>query len=97
MGISSYCRIDARLQCESSEELMNVINYPIPLSKLYFLEINPMPTIKANINFHTSMDNLSEKYSLYTCYEAYKSLVSNATHTGFILSCSIMASLITKH
>lgn len=91
MGIISYCRIDARLHCESINELDKLLNAKIPLEKLYFLEINPMPTIKDNINFHTSLDSLSENSFLYTCYEAYKKLINNATHTGFILSCSILA------
>jgi hypothetical protein len=97
MGISSYCRIDARLYCQSVDELSVLLNGTIPLNKLYFLEINPMPTIKNNINFHTSMDAINEQYSLYTCYEAYKELVTNATHTGFILSCSMISSIIAMH
>lgn len=97
MGIYSYCRIDARLHCESEEESFSLIANTVPLDKLYFLEINPMPTIKNNINFHSSMDALNDQYSLYTCYEAYKKIIENATHTGFILSCSIISSLITMH
>lgn len=97
MGIYSYCRIDARLHCKSEEELFSLIANTVPLDKLYFLEINPMPTIKNNINFHSSMDALNDQYSLYTCYEAYKKIIGNATHTGFILSCSIISSLITTH
>lgn len=97
MGISSYCRIDARLYCESVDELPSLLNGTIPLKKLYFLEINPMPTIKNNINFHTSMNALNEQYPLYGCYEAYKELVTNATHTGFILSCSMISSIIAMH
>lgn len=97
MGITSFCRIDARLSCESKDELSSLIADEIPLSKLYFLEINPMPTIKNNINFHTSMNQLCEKYPIYTCYEAYKELISKTTHTGFILSCSMLSHLTAKH
>lgn len=93
MGISSYCRIDARLYCESSDELSALLNSEIPLHKLYFLEINPMPTIKNNINFHTSMDALEEQCSLYACYEEYKKMIPKATHTGFILACSMLSCL----
>ncbi|WP_304819222.1 hypothetical protein [uncultured Clostridium sp.] len=97
MGIFSYCRIDARLHCESEDELFEFLHNPIPLDKLYFLEINSMPTIKDNINFHTSMNALEERYSIYTCYETYKELISQATHTGFILSCSMISLLTTMH
>lgn len=97
MGISSYCRIDARLHCDSKNELFELLKKPIPLDKLYFMEINPMPTIKNNINFHTSMDALNEQYDSYTCYKLYKELISNATHTGFILSCSMLSLFTTMH
>lgn len=97
MGISTYCRIDARLRCEYREELPELLNNTIPLDKLYFLEINPMPTIKNNINFHTSMDALNEQYSLYTCYKTYKESITNTTHTGFILSCAMISQIITMH
>lgn len=97
MGIVSFCRIDARLHCESKEDLSILLADEIPLNKLYFLEINPMPTIKNNINFHTSMDELNENYSLYTCYAAYKEVISKATHTGFILSCSMISLLKATH
>ena len=97
MGITSYCRIDARLYCEYEEELSTLLNTLIPKDKLYFLEINPMPTIKNNINFHTSMDGLNETNSLYACYNAYKESIPQATHTGFILACSILSFFTTMH
>lgn len=97
MGITSFCRIDARLHCESEDELSELLADEIPLSKLFFLEINPMPTIKNNINFHTSMDELIDVYSLYACYEAYKELIARATHTGFILSCSMISFITATH
>lgn len=97
MGVTTFCRIDARLYCESKDELSALLADEIPLDRLYFLEINPMPTIKNNINFHTSMDELCHKYSLYACYEAYKEVIFKTTHTGFILSCSMLSLLTARH
>lgn len=97
MGITTYCRIDARLHCESEDELLQMLNNPISLDRLFFLEINPMPTIKNNINFHTSMDVLNSNYSICSCYNEYKKVVFNPTHTGFILSCSLLYFLTTMH
>lgn len=93
MGINTYCRIDARLKCDDVNDLYSILQGVIPLERLYFLEINPMPTIKANINFHTSLDGLTEQNPLYACYDAYKELVQNASHTGFILSNAIISYL----
>ena len=56
-----------------------------------------MPTIKKNINFHTSMDAMREQNSLYTCYETYKEIITKATHTGFILSCSMLSLFTATH
>lgn len=97
MGIYSYCRIDARLHCESRDDFEHLVNKRIPLEKLFFLEINSMPTIKNNINFHTSIDNLEKEHLLFTCYEIYKELITKPTHTGFILSCSMLSTFIAKH
>lgn len=93
LGINTYCRIDARLKCDDIDELHFILQHMIPLERLYFLEINPMPTIKAHINFHTALDGLTEQNSLYACYDAYKELVQNASHTGFILSNAIISNL----
>ena len=97
MGIYAYCRIDARLHCESKKEFDCLLSKKIPLENLFFLEINSMPTIKNNINFHTSMDALKKEHSIFACYEIYKNIISKPTHTGFILSCSMLSASITKH
>lgn len=96
MGITTYCRIDARLHCENVSDFYHLINEPLTLDDLFFLEVNPMPTIKNEINFHTSMDALTEDDALTRCYKIYKEHISYPTHTGFILSCSIL-SFIAKH
>lgn len=97
MGISSYCRIDARLFCPNLNDASKLLENLITLDELYFLEINPMPTIKDGINFLTSMEALTEQISIYQCYELYKKYVSTPTHIGFILSSSMLAFSITKH
>lgn len=95
-SIKTYCRIDARVQCKSFDELKNMINHPIPLNDIYFLEINPTPTIKDNINFHTSLENISADYEINKCIDEYKNIVDNYSYTGFILFCSISALIKAK-
>lgn len=97
MEINCYCRIDSRLSCSSSAELDDSISPQIPLSKIYFMEINPMPTIKNGINFHTAIDGLEKGDSLYTSYQIYKEAIKKHTPTGFILSCSMIALLKAMH
>ena len=96
-GISCYCRIDARFSCTSIYDVQELFNDPIALDNLYFLEINPMPTIKEGINFLTSMNAILENDPIYQCYELYKKQVPNPSHIGFILSCSMYAFSTTTH
>lgn len=95
--VDTYCRIDARIKCESVSDLIKKKEAPIEHSDLFFLEINPMPTIKENINFHTSLKSLTYEYEMKTCWDLYSSYIQNSTLTGFILSNSIMAYLKAKH
>lgn len=95
-GITTYCRIDARVKC-SSDDLDSIGHFEVPLNKIYFLEINPMPTVKKDINFHTSLQNISNGYELYECFQLYNNEIKSPTVTGFILSCSIIALLTSKY
>lgn len=96
-GISCYCRIDARISCTSSIDVQELLNNPIALDNIYFLEINPMPTIKEGINFLTAMNGIFKNELIYQCFELYKKQVPNPTHMGFILSCSMYAFSTTTH
>lgn len=95
--VNTYCRIDARIKCDSISELKCKREEPIDHSDLFFLEINPMPTIKRNINFHTSLESLSDDYSMKKCLDLYKSCVEGASLTGFILSNAILANIKAMH
>lgn len=96
-SIKTYCRIDARVKCESVHELGAIRKEPIDFARIYFLEINPTPTIKDNINFHTSLQNLSPDYDIWECFDEYRSHIGHFTYTGFILFCSMCALFKAKH
>lgn len=91
IGVNCYCRIDARVKCNSKDEWETLCTKPISASKIYFIEINPMPTIKSEINFHNSIDSINQKHLFYELYSAFKSLHNKTTQTSFILACSILA------
>ena len=93
IGINSFCRIDARVKCNSADEWDGLCSGPIPADKIYFIEINPMPTLKHNINIHNSLDAIDEENSFYECYNEYKEFISEPCHTGFLLLCSMLANL----
>ena len=97
LSINTFCRIDARIKAETFEELLEMIKQPISNDNLYFLEINPMPTISDGINFHTSIDSLDENFNFLSTYQKYYDLIDNPSKTGFILSNALLAKIRAKH
>ena len=92
INVSTYCRIDARFRCKSIDEVQVAERNGIPFEKAYFMEINPMPTIKNNINFCTSVENLTDESPFYFAYSEYMDFhYGCGTSMGFILSCSIQS------
>lgn len=97
IGIYSFCRIDARIKCDTKDEWESLFSKPVDYEKIYFLEINATPTIKPRINFLDAIDNLKEGDSFFEAYELYKQSNDGATHTGFLLACSMIAAAKAKH
>lgn len=96
-GIKTFCRIDARIKCETYDEINELLKYPIKNEKVHFLEINTMPTIKENINFCNSVETLTPEADLYKCLLEYNKVISNHSIVGFILFCSIAAFIKLKN
>lgn len=93
MGINTYCRIDTRVYCKSIEELEKSLKETISLQRINFIEINPLPTIKNNINFHTSFKSVDSNSLLGKCIDSYNNYCCSPSFVGFILSSSIISLL----
>lgn len=89
-GIKTFCRIDCRVRSLDYREIDGLINEPIPFSRIYFLEINPMPTISEGINFCLSVQGISQKSSLRGLLDKYNQKIGNERTAGFILLCSLL-------
>jgi len=96
LGIQTYCRIDFRCICNNNNEMMDLINNEITWDKLRFIELNPLPTIKENINFLNSLSSIPKDHPIASCVNYYINTTRNATLTGFVLSSSIIAYLRAK-
>lgn len=97
IGIVDYCRIDARFHSESDNDIRLQTRSGASSKTAYFMEINPMPTIKDKINFCNAIENLCENDPIYHAYFEYKDFISgNATATGFILSCAVQSFIDAK-
>lgn len=96
-GITTYCRIDTRVYCQSEEEIKTAINKEIELQRINFIEINPLPTIRNGINFHTSFEAIEQQSILGTCIDLYKNYFTPNSFVGFVLSSSIISIIKAKH
>lgn len=90
LKIETYCRIDSRIKCNSADEWDALFSSPVDFNKIRFIEINPMPTLKQNINFYNSIDALDKTNSIYSLYEQFKMKIENSSPIGFILFCSLV-------
>jgi hypothetical protein len=97
MGIDTYCRIDARVKCTDEADIIALLNRPVEFEEIFFLEINPMPTIKKGINFHTSILSLKDDDHFFKCKDLYWNNIHNPTVNGLVLSCAMLAHTIPKY
>lgn len=98
ISINTYCRIDSRVKCDSFDDVKKIIkDQIISHEKIYFVEINPMPTIRNEINFHTALQELTSNYDMSVCVDNYREMVEDFSYTGFILFCSILACSKATH
>ncbi len=95
-GITTYCRIDTRVYCDSKKDIEEAINRKIELQRINFIEINPLPTIKNGINFHTSFSEINQNSELGKCIAHYNNYFEPNSFVGFVLSSSIISLLKAK-
>ena len=90
MGIRTFCRVDARIRCDTTLSPKDLQGKPLSMENLYFIEINPMPTVKHNNSFGFCYSAIAENDSFFPCLQAFKEVVSDATvHSfAFWLQCS---------
>lgn len=96
-SIKTFCRIDCRIRCSNQEDINELLHNPIDTSRLYFLEINPTPTIKDNINFFTSLNAVDDTYAISKDITTFKNYIKEYSNNAFILACSIVALSKAKH
>ena len=91
MSITTFCRIDARIKCDSPQELNKLLEQPLQLKDLFFIEINPMPTVWINNAFSHSFSKISTSHSFYDYIKELQSVVPTCTLHNFLLSISMLS------
>lgn len=91
LSINTFCRIDARIKCNSPSELKSLIEKPLQLKDVYFIEINPMPTVWINNAFSHSFSEIQPTNNFFTYIKELRNIVPQSTLHNFLLSIAMLA------
>lgn len=91
ISINTYCRIDARIKCSNVSELKNLLKEPLNLEDVYFVEVNPMPTVWINNALSHSLSKIDKESDLYPYVACIKDMLGDADIYTFLLSLSMLS------
>lgn len=91
MGIHTYCRIDARIRCENILMAESLQRNPLSTDNLYFIEVNPMPTVKTNNSFGFCYSSITKEDAFYPCVKMFQEIIGDTAIHSFLLSCAMLA------
>lgn len=91
LSINTFCRIDARIKCASSDELKLLLEKPLQLKDVYFIEINPMPTVWINNAFSHSFSEIQQMQCFLTYIQELQNNVTQISLHNFLLSTAMFA------
>ena len=89
--IETYGRIDVRVKTDDKELSKSICDTYIDFDDIYFIEINPMPTVKLDNAFYFSFEHIDERNSFIECLKIQKELYENVDVNTFLLSNSMLA------
>lgn len=91
LSIRTFCRIDARVECNSIDEMKQTLKDGATLDNTYFIEINVMPTIRDNNSFCKSFENIDTNSPIGQCVSIQKELFGTINIHSFLLANAMMA------
>lgn len=89
--IETYGRIDIRLKTKEDKLSTSICKTEINAEDIFFVEINPMPTVKLNNAFYFSFEHINEKNTFNTCLNMQKLVYQDVDVNSFLLSNSMIA------
>lgn len=90
-SIDTFCRIDARIECEDFRKVKDIMRGQFEISQLYFIEINSMPTISKSNSFSFSYNAIDEQSSFNRCIKVFKDIFLTDNVNAFLLLCSMLS------
>lgn len=97
LSISTFFRIDARVSLQSITSQEELLRTTLTPNNTFFVEINPMPTIKPDNGYGYSYAALTEEDSFFTCVKEHTRLNRSADVHSFLLANSMIACLRAKY
>lgn len=91
LSVQTYCRIDARIKCETEEEMSRILQEGAFLDNTYFIEINVMPTIRDNNSFCYSFNNIKENNPIWDCIKIQEETFGDIDINSFLLMSSMLS------
>lgn len=90
-AINTFCRVDARIECENFRDVNNIMEGQFEIEQLYFIEINSMPTISKNNSFSFSYNAIDERCPFYWCIKSFSNVFLTDNLNAFLLLSSMMS------
>lgn len=90
LSINTFCRIDARIKCNSKKHFEDILNQPLKFEDVYFIELNPMPTVWINNAFSHSFSKIKKGHAIYPYIKALKEITNDCNIYNFLLSLSMV-------
>lgn len=91
LSIQTYCRIDARVMCNSIADMKKTLMSGATITNTYFIEINVMPTIRDNNSFSYSFEHIDQTSSLYNYIKFMNMFVNKVNITNFLLASAMLS------
>jgi len=90
-SINTFCRIDARIKCETKTELEIIMKNKLLPEQVYFIEINSMATVRANNSFDRSFFAIKNDSNFYDCVKVHKDNSGNHALNSFLLASAMIS------
>lgn len=89
--IETFCRIDVRIKTSEEKLSKAICDKSISFEDIFFVEINPMPTVKRDNAFDLSFGYINNKNDFNSCLNIHRKVFESTNVNTFLLSSSIIA------
>lgn len=89
--IETFCRIDVRIKTSEEKLSKSICEKTISFKDIFFVEINPMPTVKDGNAFDLSFNYINENNDFNRCLDIHRNVFESTNINTFLLTSSMIA------